>query len=563
MMKKQLLLLMTLILCALMLTGCACKHEETEIVNATSAKCLEDGNTGDTRCVKCGEIIAKGERIPATGHQSVGPFDEVATTCTQDGFTGYYECAVCGERLDEGRVIPSPGHADLVVKRASEPTCTQDGYTGDQVCSFCLETMIPGQAIPALGHRLVPTTDETRMAREATCIDAGFTGDERCSVCGITVSGEAIPRIPHDYVDTFCTFCGWKEPGLYAASGEMAMTWQELMDFGYVTVENGMLTGTSGNFGMGTLVIGENVTVLQSLGGSSIVELWLPRSVTKISLRHNSWGNYPLTEDCPVTDIIMFCDLTSIESDTFAEATALRRIVLPEALTSIGTSAFRGCSSLREINLPESVTRIGSRAFEGCTSLESITLPSGLITIDNYAFQKSGLRAIDLPDSVETIGYHAFSECLNLESIVLPPNLKEISINLFEGCTSLKSVDMSACVKPVKLWGEVFFRCDSLTEVKLPPNLEIIDGSIFSGSTDTPMPLTTLEFPEGFKQIKFESFGKTQLSRVIWPNSLIDACTLVDCDLQEIFYRGTEARWNMITGVEAFENVKVTFNYAE
>lgn len=39
-----------------------------EIRNAKKALCLEDGYTGDTYCSVCGELLEKGEVIPATGH---------------------------------------------------------------------------------------------------------------------------------------------------------------------------------------------------------------------------------------------------------------------------------------------------------------------------------------------------------------------------------------------------------------------------------------------------------------------------------------------------------------
>ena len=45
-----------------------CAHGETEIRNAKEATCCEDGYTGDTYCFDCGEIIAEGTVIPASGH---------------------------------------------------------------------------------------------------------------------------------------------------------------------------------------------------------------------------------------------------------------------------------------------------------------------------------------------------------------------------------------------------------------------------------------------------------------------------------------------------------------
>ena len=44
-------------------------HTETKVENAKDATCTEDGYTGDTVCIVCGKIVAKGEVIKATGHE--------------------------------------------------------------------------------------------------------------------------------------------------------------------------------------------------------------------------------------------------------------------------------------------------------------------------------------------------------------------------------------------------------------------------------------------------------------------------------------------------------------
>lgn len=44
-------------------------HTETKVENAKDATCTEDGYTGDTVCIVCGKVVAKGEVIKATGHE--------------------------------------------------------------------------------------------------------------------------------------------------------------------------------------------------------------------------------------------------------------------------------------------------------------------------------------------------------------------------------------------------------------------------------------------------------------------------------------------------------------
>ncbi len=162
-----------------------------ELKNAKPATCTEDGYTGDEVCTVCGEVLERGQVIPATGHktQLVGA---KAATCTEDGYTGDEVCTVCGETVKKGEVIPATGHkTELVGAKAA--TCTQDGYTGDEVCTVCQEVVKKGEVIPATGHKT-----ELVGAKAATCTEDGYTGDEVCTVCNETVKkGEVIPALGH------------------------------------------------------------------------------------------------------------------------------------------------------------------------------------------------------------------------------------------------------------------------------------------------------------------------------------------------------------------------------
>ena len=165
---------------------------KTELVGAKAATCTEDGYTGDEVCTVCQEVVKKGEVIPALGHktQLVGA---KAATCTEDGYTGDEVCTVCNETVKKGEVIPALGHKTQLVG-AMAATCTEDGYTGDEVCTVCGETVKKGEVIPALGHKT-----QLVGAKEATCTEDGYTGDQVCTVCGETVKkGETVPATGHD-----------------------------------------------------------------------------------------------------------------------------------------------------------------------------------------------------------------------------------------------------------------------------------------------------------------------------------------------------------------------------
>lgn len=78
----------------------SCTHENTEICNAKDATCTEEGYTGDTYCLDCGELLSEGSVIPAKGHS----YDEgVVTTepTTESEGVKTYTCTVCGATKTE------------------------------------------------------------------------------------------------------------------------------------------------------------------------------------------------------------------------------------------------------------------------------------------------------------------------------------------------------------------------------------------------------------------------------------------------------------------------------
>ena len=239
---------------------------QTEVQNAKEATCTENGYTGDTVCTVCGETVAKGEVIKATGHNFVdgscticgeedpdyNPEPEytytdtvVPPTCTEKGYTLHtcnedasksykdnyidalghdygdgvvttpatctengvktYTCSRCGDTTTE--IINATGHK-TEVQNAKPATCTEDGYTGDTVCTVCGETVAKGEIINATGHKT-----EVQNAKPATCTEDGYTGDTVCTVCGETVTkGEVIKATGHNFVDGSCTICGAEDP---------------------------------------------------------------------------------------------------------------------------------------------------------------------------------------------------------------------------------------------------------------------------------------------------------------------------------------------------------------
>ena len=189
-----------------------CTHSNTTLVGAKDATCAEEGYTGDTVC-ECGETIAKGEVIPATGEH--------------DYHNG--SCSVCGGKDPDYQEPSKPGWQSWFDKIfgnwwgnddkceheytsvVTKPTCTAKGYT-THTCSKCGDSY-KDTYTNALGHGW----DNGKVTKEATCTEDGVK-TYTCGTCGATKT-EAIKAPGHHFEGGVCTVCGEEEATKPGGSG--------------------------------------------------------------------------------------------------------------------------------------------------------------------------------------------------------------------------------------------------------------------------------------------------------------------------------------------------------
>lgn len=162
--------------------------------------------------------------------------------------------------------------------------------------------------------------------------------------------------------------------------------------------------------------------------------------------------------------------VTPSEYDSF-NGTAVSKVILPESLGSIGIRAFANCANLEEVsfgNIASSkVQIIEDYAFENCVKLPTFTCP----------------------DVVYSVGMGVFKGCTNLTSVHLPEaknvvggatqTLSVIKENLFEGCTSLKDVNVPSTV--TKISDNSFLNCSGLEKIFVPKKCATITKTSFKG----------------------------------------------------------------------------------
>lgn len=178
----------------------------TEQVNVKPSSHVnqEDGYTGDTKCLGCGKIIAKGETISWGTH--------VWSDWKHDADKHWKECTVegCTEKTNgvphqykdgtpncmERKVCTACGyvaadknpdtHTNIVKVEAKAHTCTEDGIIAHYKCTGCGklfsdkagENAITNIVDPA-AHKLTPVAE-----KPSTCRVNGTGAYNKCEVCG-------------------------------------------------------------------------------------------------------------------------------------------------------------------------------------------------------------------------------------------------------------------------------------------------------------------------------------------------------------------------------------------
>lgn len=198
---------------------------------------------------------------------------------------------------------------------------------------------------------------------------------------------------------------------------------------------------------------------------------------------------------------------------------------IPSDIEYIFYYAYSACNNVKEIIIPESVKYIDSNSLNGLNSLEKLTFPHMNIvdgittplrvsTMFNYDFDNeleievlSGDSVPDsffencdfvtkfiLPDTITTIGESAFRncsfeefdftniisidrfafrECKNLKSVNLPETCTNLSVQIFQDCTSLEEI--STYVLPNGILHEFFGYVDEYAPQ--PENSYVVEKS--------------------------------------------------------------------------------------
>ena len=157
----------------------------------------------------------------------------------------------------------------------------------------------------------------------------------------------------------------------------------------------------------------------------------------------------------PTTEVSVPSTVTTSDGSTYV-------------VTKIADGAFEGQEQLTKVTIPETVVEIGDKAFAG-TSIEEVKIPAATTTIGNGVFQGcESLKTIDLSESAITeVPADAFNGTA-LKAVEIPSTVTTIGARAFKD-TALKSISTDAAT----VARSAFAGCESLKSASLPKATEI------------------------------------------------------------------------------------------
>ena len=163
-------------------------------------------------------------------------------------------------------------------------------------------------------------------------------------------------------------------------------------------------------------------------------------------------------------------NITKIGANAFNMCDHLTTIKLPAELKTIDAQAFRSCTNLATVDYGTKVETIGDGAFWYTGALKKFFFKGSVKTLGADAFRESGLTCVHLKGDM-TIGKEAFMNCTSLKYVEFPATssatqpLTYVAESMFAGCTSLPFITLPSTVTEIKT--KAFDGCSSLKYVNI------------------------------------------------------------------------------------------------
>lgn len=247
--------------------------------------------------------------------------------------------------------------------------------------------------------------------------------------------------------------------------------------------------------------------------------------------------------------------LTSEDGYTLLEITdkSIEKLVIPDYINYIDEFAFCDCINLKEIYLPSNSIYWHDSPFKFCPALECLNTDESNTkykSVDGVLYSKNLYEIISFPcnhkskdytilDRITIIYEDAFTNCSALETLNIPRSVLHINDTSFDGCTSLKCINIEDGNSYYKSIDGVLFNNRLSTLIRfpyshkdsiytIPDKVEHIECDAFSDCIN----LISVDIPQSVHYIPAGAFcGCTNLKVIDLPESItyIDEGAFEDC----------------------------------
>lgn len=177
-------------------------------------------------------------------------------------------------------------------------------------------------------------------------------------------------------------------------------------------------------------------------------------SITGIASQSGAWDN-----------------VTKIGEDAFNECKALTTIKLPNSLKTLDKQAFCSCWNLKDVEYGNQLETIGEGAFQNnLFGFEKFYFKGSVKNVGSYAFANGKLTCVHLKGDM-TMGDYVFLDDKSLKYVEFPATssatqpLTKVTEGMFQNCTSLPFITLPTTVTEIKT--KAFDGCSSLKYVNI------------------------------------------------------------------------------------------------
>lgn len=239
---------------------------------------------------------------------------------------------------------------------------------------------------------------------------------------------------------------------------------------------------------------GKPVTCVRRINSSTVKEIILPQTITKII-------NGAFENCTSLKTINIPVSLEAIPDRCFSGCSSLTGIVIPIKVKTIGKEAFAGCSSVTEISLSDNVTQINGGAFKNMSALKEFLVGENnerYVAKDGVLYRKTGMslylvqypaakegETYDIDPSTIKILEYAFSNS-KITSVKIGGKISAIEQGAFENCVYLTTVSISGETATFSIGKEAFLNCSNLKALKVElEKIPTLDATAFNGVAET------------------------------------------------------------------------------